>query len=69
MAKPPPQFLHVADVAYRVGLSAQTIRREIVAGELSAQRTPGGHYRITSRDAHQYISRMNATNATNVTNE
>lgn len=58
-----------AQVGARVGLSSQTIRREIEAGELRATRTRGGHYRVPAAEAEKYVRRMNATNATNATNE
>lgn len=57
-----------SQVGARVGLSAQTIRREIEAGELRAFKTRGGHYRVSIDETRKYVARMNATNATTATN-
>ena len=58
-----------SQVGARVGLSGQTIRREIEAGELKAFRTRGGYYRVPAKEADRYVARVTATSATSATRD
>jgi excisionase family DNA binding protein len=44
-------LLTVTQVARRLNVSTQAVRRWIADGKLKALRTPGGHYRIRPADA------------------
>lgn len=59
------QSITVTALGKRLGLSGQTIRREIVEGELPAFRTAGGHYRIAASDADRYVARITGNNRHN----
>jgi excisionase family DNA binding protein len=45
------ELLTVAEVAKRLHVSKQAVRRWIADGKIAAMRTPGGHYRIRAADA------------------
>ena len=55
--KQTPTWLHVADVARLLGVSANTVRRWTDAGRIAAYRSPGGHRRYLADDIHALLSR------------
>ena len=52
-----PEFVSVGFIAKRCGVSNTTVLRWIGAGELSAFRLPGGHYRVDVRDFNTFRER------------
>jgi excisionase family DNA binding protein len=50
-----PEYISVGFVAKRCGVSNTTVLRWIGAGQLSAFRLPGGHYRIHNQDFSDFM--------------
>lgn len=48
----------LGDIARMVGLSTDTVRRDVVLGELRATRRRRGHYRVAEVDARAYVTGM-----------
>lgn len=47
-----------SEVGERIGVSGDTIVREIKRGELPGHQTPGNHWRVFNDDADRYVERM-----------
>jgi len=50
-----PEILSVSQAAKQCAVSRWTLWRHIRSGDLKASRTPGGHYRVSSRDLDAFI--------------
>ena len=45
----------ISKVAADLAVHANTVRRWIRIGEVEAVRTPGGHYRVPTRELHRLL--------------
>lgn len=55
------RMVTATEAARVLGVDASTVRRHVAAGRLEAQRTPGGHWRVSVRALERLVGRAIAT--------